>query len=69
MTEAPSVWLGVELAPRTALQIFRLRIESSSWLAFVRRADDAKFFHPAAERVRVQVQDSRGAARTVDDPT
>ena len=42
---------------------------SLSLLAFMRHSDDAEFFHPAAERVRVEAQDLRRAARSVDDPT
>ena len=40
-----------------------------SRLIGMRRADDTEFFHPAAERVRVQAQDLRGAARSIDNPT
>ena len=31
-------------------------------------ARDAEFFHPAAKRIRVKIQDLGRAARAVDDP-
>ena len=31
-------------------------------------ARDAEFFHPAAKRIRVEIQDLGRAARAVDDP-
>src|SRR5439155_26385483 len=49
--------------------ILEFAVEPYSLLMFMRRSDDGRFFHPAAERVRVEAQDLRRAAWPVNDPT
>ena len=49
----------------TATQPHKLRLEATSRLAFMPRSHDAELFHSAAERIGVEVQDLRSAARAV----